>query len=62
MSYIQARCRTTGDTVPVTGNMTREEAEAWRPSDQDKVKYKYFRINNELQRTISENREGRAGV
>ena len=42
--FIQARCRKTGDTVVVTKKRNRPEAEAWRPTDHDRLNYKYFRI------------------
>ena len=42
--FIQARCRKTGDTVVVTKKRNKPEAEAWRPTDHDRLNYKYFRI------------------
>lgn len=41
---IQARCRKTGRTVILSSYGTRSEAEAWRPSSEQRVGYKYFRI------------------
>ena len=42
--FIQARCRKTGQTVVVTKKHNRPDAEAWRPTDHDRLNYKYFRI------------------
>ena len=42
--HIQARSRKTGQTVVVSGKKSRFEAEAWRPTNNDRLNYKYFRI------------------
>lgn len=42
--HIQARSRKTGQTVVVSGKKSRFEAEAWRPTNKDRLNYKYFRI------------------
>lgn len=41
--HIQARCRATGRTLIIREGLSAQEVDAWRPSPEDRVKYKYFR-------------------
>lgn len=42
--YIRAESRATGKRVRITENMTKVEAEAWKPAIWDKNFFKYFRV------------------
>lgn len=42
--HIVATYRQTGVRMPITGQMTKAEAQAFRPSSADKKDFKYFKI------------------